>query len=332
MATLQRYGPQEESLWSRVRHSAGSVCQRGGAYLSGQYQYVFHNETQRTVKMHLQDDLDVAAAKRNAGQRQSDYYLTLPPQTRNVEIPMRSGMVIVTAGFFHSDRVAYEIFWDSRRFAWEPNSAFAIKPRHSIDVNQFRVDVAPQSPEAPPRKAGVCEEYPIFTMSGASTHGQTTIVCTCVEGEWTPAAVTGVLPGGELQLDNGTFKFVVNPSKQSMLLVQPATFFQGDQPLPLDAPEVVGSLQPPSWKSPAQVETIVEIPCVGPGAAEVETIDDFPYLPGQKLQVYSQTKSTWVDAQVTKVTPGGSVTVQYVHSASYKTLQPQDTKQMLRTV
>jgi len=147
MATIQR-PMANQSTWEYLRRMAGA---RVGAYLSGQYTYNFSNASDRTVKLHLSEDRQGSASQ--AGGRQ-DYFLTVPAGASGIEVPMRSDMISVDAGFFRPDLGAYEIFWERRRFSWEANMIVQIASRHSVDSNPLRVDVFPGAPAvAKPRAA-----------------------------------------------------------------------------------------------------------------------------------------------------------------------------------
>jgi len=142
-STICRTAPPSDSVWDQVRHAAGVACQRSEAYLTGQYAFCFSNASARTVKMHLVDDGPGAGA----GDAQ-DYFLTLPAGSDSVEVPMSSSFVTVTAGFFRPEEGAYEIFWERRRFSWQPGTKLVAKASHSVDANRFRADVWPGAPEA----------------------------------------------------------------------------------------------------------------------------------------------------------------------------------------
>jgi len=139
MATIQRPVAKGQSTWDYLARAAGA---RLSAFLTGQYTYSFSNTTGRTVKMHLSDD----QAGKGAAQ---DYFLTVPAGAQNVEVPMKSDMIVVTAGFFRPEDGAYEIFWENRRFSWETGVSISAANRHSVDANRIRTDVWPGAPEAP---------------------------------------------------------------------------------------------------------------------------------------------------------------------------------------
>eukprot|EP00444_Apocalathium_aciculiferum_P059726 CAMPEP_0183599674 /NCGR_PEP_ID=MMETSP0371-20130417/179553_1 /TAXON_ID=268820 /ORGANISM="Peridinium aciculiferum, Strain PAER-2" /LENGTH=240 /DNA_ID=CAMNT_0025811743 /DNA_START=8 /DNA_END=726 /DNA_ORIENTATION=+ len=88
----------------------------------------------------------------------ADYFLTVPPGAEGVEVPMAFSRLRVTAGFFHPEMGTYEVFWESRPFAYEPGCTIAVAARHSVDVNRFHIDVGPGAPLAsPPQSAKVLE-------------------------------------------------------------------------------------------------------------------------------------------------------------------------------
>lgn len=113
-------------------------------YLTGTFVYKFANDSGRTVKLHLSDDESgVASANR------LDYFLTVPAKSEGVEVPMKSGMICVTAGFYRPEDGSYEIFWENRRFAWEQDATFCARAQHSVQSNMVRADVFPGAPEVP---------------------------------------------------------------------------------------------------------------------------------------------------------------------------------------
>jgi len=61
---------------------------------------------------------------------------------------LTSNRLRITAGFFHAETGTYEVFWESRPFAWEPGSTITMATRHSVDVNRFCVDIWPGAPLA----------------------------------------------------------------------------------------------------------------------------------------------------------------------------------------
>eukprot|EP00428_Durinskia_dybowskii_P018297 CAMPEP_0170212184 /NCGR_PEP_ID=MMETSP0116_2-20130129/5709_1 /TAXON_ID=400756 /ORGANISM="Durinskia baltica, Strain CSIRO CS-38" /LENGTH=344 /DNA_ID=CAMNT_0010462721 /DNA_START=19 /DNA_END=1053 /DNA_ORIENTATION=+ len=159
MTTIQRPRPAGDSAWDMMRHIAGAACQSAGAYLSGTYTYTFSNSATRTVKLHLTDDRAYDAPQTDKAPQA--YFLTVPPDSRGVEVPMVSGRIRVTAGFFHADLGRYEIFWESRPFTWEAGVKVSVGTRHSVDLNVFRDDVLPLSSisEETRNSSGLGEEH-----------------------------------------------------------------------------------------------------------------------------------------------------------------------------
>mmetsp|Transcript_136038 Transcript_136038/g.434316 ORF Transcript_136038/g.434316 Transcript_136038/m.434316 type:complete len:317 (+) Transcript_136038:87-1037(+) len=140
MATIRRPSKKDQSGWDIL----GAAGARIGAYLIGQYNYSFSNASGRTVKLHLVDD---TGAPGGAGRQ--DYFLTVPGNAEGVEVPMKSNMIVVTAGFFMPEDGTYEIFWENRRFSWESELSICVAARHSVDANRVCTDVFPGAPEVP---------------------------------------------------------------------------------------------------------------------------------------------------------------------------------------
>jgi len=279
MATLQWASPVSDSLWDSVKHAAGMVCQRSGAYLTGQYQYIFHNQTSWTVKLHLVDDDPTQKGKANSQCGGQGYFLTLPVGSHNVEIPMKSSLVTITGGFFHATKGCYEIFWDRRRFAWKPSLSIAVQQRHSTNANVFRSDVTPGA-ELVVQLEQAHEAFAIFTPSCTLTTQQSLeIAYSCVGGKWRPAAVMDVLPGGLLQLEDGT---VQHPLEQPTLV--PSGPAQSLEPEVWEAAVMAGGQQ---LVMPMQQESLAP----AEGAA------------GQSLHAHCNSQDAWDKAEVTKGLP-----------------------------
>eukprot|EP00444_Apocalathium_aciculiferum_P038156 CAMPEP_0183490226 /NCGR_PEP_ID=MMETSP0370-20130417/181839_1 /TAXON_ID=268820 /ORGANISM="Peridinium aciculiferum, Strain PAER-2" /LENGTH=262 /DNA_ID=CAMNT_0025683563 /DNA_START=72 /DNA_END=860 /DNA_ORIENTATION=- len=241
MATIRRPVPASNSAWDCVVHAADSVCQTASAYLNGRFVFTFTNTAKRTVKLHLAEDVDASERGKGKGSEgRADYFLTVPPGAEGVEVPMASSRLRVTAGFFHPEMGTYEVFWESRPFAYEPGCTIAIAARHSVDVNRFHVDVWPgaplaSSPEvakalpaaasgtlrqaglgslrlfalpAPPQANGLAKaDLQIFSLKGK---------------DWVSGNVSKELPDGSIEIGNGSKVWVVNPREQASLVRFPA--------------------------------------------------------------------------------------------------------------
>ncbi len=66
-------------------------------FSQGHYKFVFKNETNRLVKLHLVDDFGRAAGD---GNEAKEYTLTIPPNCQGIEAPTKSSLIRVTAVFF----------------------------------------------------------------------------------------------------------------------------------------------------------------------------------------------------------------------------------------
>lgn len=214
MATIQR--PAAKSTWDFLASAAGA---RLSAFLTGRYTYTFANTAERTVKLHLSDDCAGAAGARQ------DYFLTVPGGASGVEVPMKSDMISVTAGFFHPETGAYEVFWESRRFSWESNATISMGQRHSVDANRLRVDVTPGSPEAP-RSAPRGQGRQALLMLAGGEAGEAVAVFSrrpgAAAGSWMPGAVSRALPDGTIEVtgERGTWR--VQPTQEAALVAIPS--------------------------------------------------------------------------------------------------------------
>lgn len=261
MATIRRPAPASASAWDVLKHAADSVCSSAGAYLAGRFAFTFANRTAKTVKMHLAEDLSSSEAADPDGAQRSDYFLTVPPGSMGVEVPMPSSRVRVTAGFFHADSGHYEIFWESRSFAWEPGLVINVEQRHSVDVNRFRVDVWPGAPLAVPVDASRAElavqqpcpsrglpfsQAPAVEDSGLRQAGQASLrllmlpgappvlgedlpalpglqIFSCGRDGWVAGSLARELADGSLELRDGPSSiYSIKPQDQPSLVRIPA--------------------------------------------------------------------------------------------------------------
>jgi len=355
-----RSAPSGGSAWERLKHSADLACQRGGAYLSGQYTFAFSNESAWTVKLHLVEDVEGTGTRHGTGQARHGYFLTLPAQTRGIEIPMMAPLVLVTAGFFRPERGAFEVFWERRRFSWEPGLRLTVRSRHSIDANRFHVDVYAGAPEADSwvPNAAYARREPARSMMllpqvpGRTLEGYPAVAYTQVGNQWSAADVTHVLPDGSFFLEDGSFSWLVNPQEQATLMPLDWSIFDFKRPrsppradggtVPLEPPATVEAqegLRPPLLLGAAGAILAPSIfgKCGGRCGPSIESTADTGTAPtvfssGQHVQVYCQSKGAWLCAQVAETLPDGSVTVQCGASKSRRTLQRGELARMLKTV
>lgn len=242
MATIQRPCAKDLSTWEYIRKTAS---ERLSAFLTGQYSYTFSNTADKTVKLHLADDVPGTGGKQ-------DFFLTVPARASGIEIPMKCDLISVTAGFFHPTTGTYEIFWENRRFSWESGMTISIGNRHSVDANKFRVDVYPNAAEVPKKfshkdtysrdklhcmhmlmlpghtrgdnieagaKPRVASELTVYSRrlgSGASSGTAST------GSSWIGSSVSRALPDGSLEVSDcdGTTRRV-NPAEEVALVALP---------------------------------------------------------------------------------------------------------------
>mmetsp|Transcript_136441 Transcript_136441/g.436628 ORF Transcript_136441/g.436628 Transcript_136441/m.436628 type:complete len:215 (+) Transcript_136441:206-850(+) len=193
--------------------------------------------------MHLTEDADGSEKGNGTGsEARADYFLTVPPGAEGIEVPMAFSRLRVTAGFFHPEMGTYEVFWESRPFAYEPGCTIAVAARHSVDVNRFHVDVWPGAPLASPPQSAKALEAP---ASGADLRqaGQGSLrlfalpppppqakgsanfalqIFSLKGKDWVSGNVSKELPDGSMEIGKGSKVWVVKPWEQAPLVRFPA--------------------------------------------------------------------------------------------------------------
>jgi len=221
MSTLRRPSDKGQSTWDFL----GAAGARLSAYLVGQYAYSFSNTSGRTVKMHLTDDTG------RPGDRGQDYFLTVPANAEGIEVPMKSDMIIVTAGFFKPEDGTYEIFWQNRRFSWESDISICACPKHSVDANRICVDVFPGAQELPrggARARASGQTFRMLMLPDTIRNLDGIRVFSRRPGggrsasEWQSSDLRKALPDGSLEVtaDEGS-RSLVQPVREASLLALP---------------------------------------------------------------------------------------------------------------
>mmetsp|Transcript_136443 Transcript_136443/g.436634 ORF Transcript_136443/g.436634 Transcript_136443/m.436634 type:complete len:213 (+) Transcript_136443:206-844(+) len=191
--------------------------------------------------MHLTEDADGSEKGNGTGsEARADYFLTVPPGAEGIEVPMAFSRLRVTAGFFHPEMGTYEVFWESRPFAYEPGCTIAVAARHSVDVNRFHVDVWPgaplaSSPEAakglPAATSGALRQAGLGSLrlfalpAPPQANGLSKAdlqIFSLMGKDWVSGNVSKELPDGSMEIGKGSKVWVVKPWEQAPLVRFPA--------------------------------------------------------------------------------------------------------------
>mmetsp|Transcript_176305 Transcript_176305/g.565311 ORF Transcript_176305/g.565311 Transcript_176305/m.565311 type:complete len:403 (-) Transcript_176305:639-1847(-) len=215
--------PPGSNAFDHLRHTADLACRHGAALLTGQYSFAFQNRGARTAKLHIAEDASSPSSDATvADTAPHDFFLTLPSDGEVVTVPMRSRFVRVTAGFFCGEPShSFEIFWEARRFAWEPHATLVIKTSHSTETNKFRADVWPGALEANGLVLNLARHHFDSSVGSGSARNESRSLLfghpddaessldmlafsRGAGGTWsTAASVTGVAQDGRLQMHDG---------------------------------------------------------------------------------------------------------------------------------